>query len=225
MTLDKRLKLPSQVAINFILAAQDPARGGWRYAPRIDSDTSVVGWQIMALKSALLAELKVNPNVGIGATKWLNSVQYDFAGQDIGIGSKYGYKAASGGTGATIAIGLLCRIYLGTSQLDPGLQKGLRYLEAEGPDPKNMYYNYYATQVMRHYGGAPWEKWNIKMRDSLVNSQSKQGHMKGSWHMNGGHGSSGGRLYNTSMATMILEVYYRHMPIYGKQAAEEDFPL
>ena len=27
------------------------------------------------------------------------------------------------------------------------------------------------------------------------------------------------------MATMILEVYYRHMPIYGKAAAKEDFPL
>jgi hypothetical protein len=44
--------------------------------------------------------------------------------------------------------------------------------------------------------------------------------------MRGDHGSEkGGRLYCTSMATMILEVYYRHMPIYGKQAATEDFPL
>ena len=44
--------------------------------------------------------------------------------------------------------------------------------------------------------------------------------------MKGDHGSdSGGRIYCTSMATMILEVYYRHMPLYGKQAAEDDFPL
>jgi len=44
--------------------------------------------------------------------------------------------------------------------------------------------------------------------------------------MRGDHGSErGGRLYCTSMATMILEVYYRHMPIYGKQAATEEFPL
>ena len=35
----------------------------------------------------------------------------------------------------------------------------------------------------------------------------------------------GGRLYSTSLSTMILEVYYRHMPLYGKQAAEDDFPL
>jgi hypothetical protein len=64
------------------------------------------------------------------------------------------------------------------------------------------------------------------MRDQLVNSQEKQGHMKGSWHVAGDHGAErGGRLYVTSMATMILEVYYRHMPIYGKNAAEDDFPL
>ena len=63
------------------------------------------------------------------------------------------------------------------------------------------------------------------MRDWLVESQSQRGHENGSWHMSGGHSGQGGRLYCTSMATMILEVYYRHMPIYRKQAAEEDFPL
>ena len=51
--------------------------------------------------------------------------------------------------------------------------------------------------------------------------------MKGSWDVTaGGHvNERGGRLYVTSMATMILEVYYRHMPLYGKEAAEEDFLL
>jgi hypothetical protein len=86
---------------------------------------------------------------------------------------------------------------------------------------------------MRQYGGdevgephAMWEKWNKEMRDSLVNTQDKNGHQEGSWLMKGDHGSaSGGRVYCTSMATMILEVYYRHMQIYGKQATTEDFPL
>lgn len=94
-----------------------------------------------------------------------------------------------------------------------------------------MYYNYYATQVMRHNDGEPgkdgaWKKWNTEMRDWLVTSQAKGGHVEGSWYMAGDHGSThGGRVYCTSMATMILEVYYRHMPIYGKAAAKEDFPL
>ena len=125
----------------------------------------------------------------------------------------------------TTAVGLLCRMYLGWKKDEPALERGVQRLSKMGPSPSNMYYNYYATQVMRHFGGEPWEKWNVKMRDQLVNTQSKNGHMKGSWFINGGHGKRAGRLYSTSMAPMMLEVYYRHMPIYGKQAAEEDFPL
>jgi hypothetical protein len=61
----------------------------------------------------------------------------------------------------------------------------------------------------------------------LVNSQTKRDHAKGSSHFAAGdHGSSkGGRLYCTSLATMILEVYYRHAPIYQKQLDQDDFPL
>ena len=92
-----------------------------------------------------------------------------------------------------------------------------------------MYYNYYATQVMRHHGGPLWDKWNKTMRDQLVATQELgkgQCENTGSWNMGAGHGARvGGRLYNTALATMILEVYYRHMPIYAQQAAEDDFPL
>ncbi|MCH7729233.1 MAG: hypothetical protein IH991_22545 [Planctomycetes bacterium] len=95
-----------------------------------------------------------------------------------------------------------------------------------------MYYNYYATQVMRQFYAddkAPeWEAWNTKMRDGLVDTQvkNKNSHEFGSWHFTGDHGAGrGGRIYSTSMATMILEVYYRHMPIYQTAAAKEDLPL
>ena len=75
--------------------------------------------------------------------------------------------------------------------------------------------------------GEIWERWNNRMRDWLVNSQEKEGVKAGSWYMGkGGHANErGGRLYATSMATMMLEVYYRHLPIYRKQAAEEEFAL
>jgi len=82
--------------------------------------------------------------------------------------------------------------------------------------------------VMRHREGDPWTKWNNVMRDQLVNSQAQKGHEEGSWYMGAGedHGAkSGGRLYCTSMATMVLEVYYRQMPLYRPQSTEEDFPL
>jgi hypothetical protein len=77
---------------------------------------------------------------------------------------------------------------------------------------------------MRQYGGEPWKNWNAKMRDALVNSQQKDGIEVGSWYLREGLGSDkGGRLYSTAMCTMVLEVYYRHMPIYQTEASEEKF--
>jgi hypothetical protein len=218
MTHDKALMVPAQAALNFIVYAQDPIGGGWRYQPRTPGDTSVVGWQLMALKSGHMAYLQVPPNTIRGAIKFFDTVQVDS-------GSGYGYTTPGRGS-TTTAVGLLCRMYLGWKHDEPALERGVNYLSQTGPSPNNMYFNYYATQVMRQFGGEPWEKWNAVMRDRLVNAQDKQGPAAGSWFFNGGHGADkGGRLYNTSLATMILEVYYRHMPIYQKQATTEEFPL
>ena len=219
MTKDRKLMAPAQASLAFIAYAQDPVGGGWRYQPRQPGDTSVVGWQLMALKSGHMAYLQVPPNTVAGATKFLNAMQTDS-------GAKYGYASPGAGP-ATTAVGLLCRMYLGWKKDNPALQRGVAYLAGMGPSPSDMYFNYYATQVLRHHGDEQWDKWNTVMREQLVKSQIPSGHMAGSWDMpGGGHvNERGGRLYVTSMATMILEVYYRHMPIYGKEAAEEDFPL
>ncbi len=216
MTHDKGLYEPAQLAINFICYAQDPVGGGWRYNPHDRGDTSVVGWQIMALKSGHMGYLRIPPEVVQKAYRYLDTVQANS-------GAAYGYTDP--GTGpATTAIGLLCRMYLGWTHDEPALQRGVATLSKMGPT-SNAYYNYYATQVMRHWEGEEWEKWNNVMRDKLVNSQATQGHEAGSWKPAGHHSERGGRLYETSMSTMILEVYYRHLPIYRKQSTEEDFPL
>jgi hypothetical protein len=218
MTQDRKLIHPAQSSLNFIAAAQDPVGGGWRYKPNEAGDTSVFGWQIMALKSGHMAYLNVPPKTVTNGIRFLDSVQTDS-------GSGYGYTTPGKASGTT-AVGLLSRMYLGWDRDHPALERGVDRLSEIGPT-KNMYYNYYATQVMAQYDGARWKKWNGVMRDQLVNSQDKTGHAKGSWFIEGGdHGSqSGGRLYSTCMATMVLEVYYRNMPIYGTDSVEEDFPL
>lgn len=227
MTQDNGLRGPAQLSLNHIMYAQDPVGGGWRYSPRQPGDTSVVGWQLMALKSGHMAYLQVDPRTIRGATNFLDSVQAEN-------GAKYGYADPGGGQ-ATTAVGLLCRMYLGWKKDHPALKRGVDQLSAWGPlgakqgsKSTNMYYNYYATQVMRHYEGELWDKWNKEMRDWLVDSQeaNDKQHNFGSWHFTGDHhAEAGGRIYTTSLATMILEVYYRHMPLYAKQAAEDEFPL
>ena len=119
---------------------------------------------------------------------------------------------------------------MGWDKNSPGLMDGVDYLDETGPDTTdkaNMYYNYYATQVMKHWGGDTWKKWNSKMRDFLVKSQSKKGPTTGSWFYNEtSHAQErGGRLYVTSMCCMTLEVYYRYLPLYGEEAADDDFVL
>jgi len=219
MTQDRSLIAPTQAALNYITFAQDPVGGGWRYNAKQAGDTSVVGWQIMALKSGHLGYLDVPRSTIAGASKFLDHVSTES-------GSQYGYTGPQSGRESTTSIGLLCRMYLGWKLDSQPLQDGIELLSAKGPSQTDMYYNYYATQVMRQEDGKHWEKWNPKLRDYLVGKQDKTGHQTGSWHFNGGHGASrGGRLYNTAMSTMILEVYYRNMPIYSKAAAQEDFPL
>jgi hypothetical protein len=219
MTHDKGLYAPAQQALNFIAYAQDPVGGGWRYQPRQRGDTSVVGWQIMAMKSGHMAYLRIPPITVQRASRFLDSVQADG-------GAQYGYTDPAVGRQATTAVGLLSRMYLGWKKDNPALQKGVQWISDHGPSKTDMYYNYYATQVMRHWEGDLWDQWNRVMRDQLVNSQATKGHEAGSWFMPAGHVTDrGGRLYCTAMATMVLEVYYRHMPIYRKQASEEDFPL
>jgi hypothetical protein len=224
MTEDPALAVPTQQAINYIVTAQC-ADGGWRYQPRDASggDTSVVGWQVMALKSAYMGHLIVPPQTINGSSLFLDKVQSNG-------GAMYGYQGPSTRVRpACTAAGLLCRMYLGWDKNHPGLQKGVETLVDIGVRKDNIYYDYYAAQVLRHVGGPEWDKFNTELRDWLVETQSQSGGSKGSWYFPqaGMHTGpkEGGRLAATSFATMILEVYYRHMPLYAEQEEEDAFPL
>ncbi len=214
MTGDQQLKPYAQKAVDFIVHAQHP-RGGWRYVPGSPGDTTVTGWQVMALKSAKLAGLYVPSHTTELAKEYLDSVQ------DSG-GVFYGYQRPGKDSGPT-SVATLLRMYLGWQRNDPRLVGGYAFLASQGPSPTNMYFNYYATQVLHHHGGSDWERWNIRMRDLLVARQASSGHETGSWYFEDAYGKAGGRLYTTAMCTMILEVYYRHMPLYGEEAVEDAF--
>ena len=232
MTKDPKLAPFAQGSIWFMEDVQDPVGGGWRYELPERGDTSVVGWQVMALKSAKLSGLNINRRTWRLVDKFLNSV----AETD---GSSYGYTdppRGRRGKKSQTSIGLLCRMYMGWKKDTPGLKRGVERLDDAGPErlkgkktTVDMYYNYYATQVMKQYGGDAWTNWNPKMRDYLVNSQSKEGNKTGSWFFPSSDGANssvkGGRLYNTALACMTLEVYYRYLPIYTDKSISDDFKL
>jgi len=212
MTKDPALEDYAQGAIDFVCYAQDRNGGGWRYTPGEPGDTTVTGWQLMGLKSGQMAGLLVpRPTVYL-VHRFLDGVESDY-------GAQYGYMSPQPRQ-ATTAIGLLCRMYTGWRRDRPALARGVKLLDEWGPSETNMYYNYYATQVLHHWHGPEWQRWNPKMRDYLVATQAATSHEAGSWYFPDRHGDKGGRLYNTAMAVMILEVYYRYMPIYRQQAVE-----
>jgi hypothetical protein len=217
MTRNEQLLVPAQAAIDCVMAWQNPSTGGWGYNPKTGSTTSIACMNALALKTGQLAGLQVNPASFQRFGEWLDFVAY----KD---GAGYGYVSNKDENmwmkNATTSQGLLCRMYLGWKRTNPALQRGIEALAKRGPDKGNFYYDYYASQVMHHAQGPAWDAWNAQMKGILLQSQSAAGHEKGSWLVkNGDKGVAyGGRLYMTAMATMTLEVYYRHMSIYGDQA-------
>ena len=226
MTRDPRLRDPAQRAINFIVAAQHPKQGGWRYSPQHESDTSVSGWQMMALRSGELSGLKVPRTSFNRLSNWL-----DFAQADGADGSRYVYLPASpqlqhrSASMVMTAEALLMRLYLGWERDDARMIAGANYLLTNLPrygtpnqPARDAYYWYYATQVMFQIQGRHWETWNPQLRELLVDSQVQDGFLAGSWDpidpLPDRWGRQAGRIYVTAMHLLMLEVYYRHLPLY-----------
>jgi hypothetical protein len=224
MTKDPELREPAQKALNFILAAQHPTFGGWRYAPQASTDTSVSGWQIMALKSGELAGLSVPQEAYGKIGRWLDGAQTSG-------GAQYSYRPEAqivhqrSPSLAMTAEGLLMRLYTGWDRTNPQVVAGVEHLRQNLPSIgtrtqplRDSYYWYYATQVMFQVQGDAWNAWNERLRNLLVNSQVQSGPLSGSWDPRGAvpdrWGLEGGRLYVTAMHLLMLEVYYRHLPLY-----------
>lgn len=216
LTHDGQLQNVAQKSLDFIAWAQEKQGGGWRYAPGEPGDLTVTGWQIMALKSGQMARLNVPRPTIYRAQHFLDLVQSDN-------GAAYGYQPGFRSARTCTAIGLLSRMYTGWRRNKPALYEGVKRLMQWGPSADDMYYNYYATQVLHHWEGPDWQEWNRKMRELLLSAQARAGnqHEVGSWYAGGGKGDVGGRLYNTAMAILTLEVYYRHLPLYSAEANRE----
>lgn len=234
MTRDPRFGPPATRAVGYAVAAQGP-NGGWRYEPRQPGDMSVTGWFLMALKSAEMAGIEVPSIVFSDLARFVDSVAVDD-------GIRYGYRfeppvrpddpqvaaavrRPSPITAAVTAEGLLARQFLGWPRDEPRLRAGVEQL-LEPPlfdfeRSKDVYAWYYVTQVVHNLGGEPWTRWNASMREELPARQVRRGGEAGSWDPGlDKWGTWGGRLFTTCFCTWMLEVYYRHLPLYDAVAAE-----
>src|SRR5262249_3958295 len=136
----------------------------------------------------------------------------------------YGYNTPAAPP-RTSATAVLCLEYMGRGPRDFALAKALHQLGLPQNYPTRerpgIYFLFYATQAMHHFGGREWEAWNPRVRDLLLDLQDQgkdpeHPHQKGSWSPFGDdYAPQGGRLMYTSLALLTLEVYYYHVPLNG----------
>ncbi|MCA9087731.1 MAG: hypothetical protein KDA90_03745 [Planctomycetaceae bacterium] len=205
------LRRPLERAVNFILAAQ-LRDGGWRYIKGEErGDVSVLGWQIMALKSAELAGIEIP---AMPKQRMIQFLQKASIGQHGGLA---GYRLNDPPSPTMTAEALFCRQVLGLAPASESAatDEAVNYLLQNKPSRRqlNYYYWYYGTLAMYQRGGAPWEEWNTAMRDLVVSEQERSGPNAGSWPPRDPWSGYGGRIYSTAVATLSLEVYYRYKSV------------
>jgi hypothetical protein len=218
---DPSLRRPAERALRFIVQSQSGETGGWRYQPGQPGDTSVFGWNMFALRSARLAGIAVPKNVLRGCKYYLDSA----AGDSSKV--TYSYMPGRPVTAVMTAEALLSRQYMGWPRDFPPLVKGAKHVavDLEQSEERNIYYWYYATQLLHNMQNDDWQRWNVRVRDGLVAMQVKgdgcdRGSWDPAWPQPDRWGQSGGRLFLTALSSLTLEVYYRYLPLY--QPADAD---
>ncbi len=185
----------------------------------------------MALKSAQMAGLDVPDETFGKIAGWLDRAQgpaqdgrYVYNPWNKDTAEERGGRLPSP---AMTAEAMLMRMYLGQHRDNPRLLAGAEYLKANLPEVgtreqplRNCYYWYYATQAMYQMQGDYWTAWNDQMGPLLAKAGQVPGRPLGRQLASAASplpdrwGQAAGRIYVTAMHLLMLEVYYRHLPLF-----------
>ncbi|MFC1672393.1 hypothetical protein ACFL01_04590, partial [Planctomycetota bacterium] len=185
------------------------------------NDTSVSGWQLMALKSAKIGSLHV-PQENIERTKrWLEiagggNYRGDFCYTVMGTDPTKEYNIKPGSIRMR-AVGCLGYYFFGMATPQDDIMrnsgevfmKNLPSWDASGKGV-DLYYWYYATLVNFQTDGKYWSAWNVAMKDALLKNQQVGGHADGSWAPVDTYSSRWSRPGITALSTLCMEVYTRY---------------
>ena len=192
------------------LAMED--NGGWRYTPSArDSDLSVTGWQLLALRAAQDAELNVPAKAIERAVAYVRRCAEPSGG--FVYMPKRGYDPNASMTGTGVLALQICGDH-GSDIVRRGGDWLLRHpMEFKGPF---FYYSaYYSTQATFQLGGRYWEHWR-PLRDRVLLPQQRD---DGSWMAPNDETSvvsQLGPIYSTALAVLSLTVEYKYLPIYQR---------
>ncbi len=202
MTRRQDLREPLENAVDLIIRTQNP-EGGWRYQPRVaDADISVVICQIMALRAAANAGVRVPRDTTARAIEYVKRCANNADGG-------FSYMVTNRGSGqARTGAGVLSLIVMGQRNAEE-CQRGLEYLMTRPPGTRDghvFYALYYCTQAMYQAGGKYWQYWYPKAAEYLLSTQRSDG----SWF------DGPGQAYASAMGVLALQVPAALLPIYQK---------
>jgi Prenyltransferase and squalene oxidase repeat len=211
--LSSEIRAALSRAVDLIIKAQDLHKdasnaGGWRYQPTSrDSDISVTGWQVMALRAAKSAGCAVPSDNIDRAVDYLKRCAVKQQGG-------FGYQPGQGPNNPRTGTGILALEICG-EHLTPEAVAGAEYLLKHPPRWSSEYFFYevyYCSQAMFQAGDKYFQTYYPKLATILLAHQDKDG----SWLSGDGNDRSGGRNYCTATAVLALTVEYRYLPIYQR---------
>lgn len=188
-----------------------PMAGGWRYEPNSnDSDLSVSGWCIAALRACQDAGLHVPRNRAERALSFVLACHH--AEQRA-----FAYQPGGAPTVSMTSVALLCLHLLDAAdRVDaPRLEKFLVDKRVRGDDRFFYYAHYHAAQAAYQAGGGTWDVVWKNTWEQLLPMQKKE---DGTWPKKEDPGSDRkeGRVYSTIMACLALSVPLRLLPLYQR---------
>jgi len=187
---------------------QSSQTGGWRYQPAsTDSDLSVTGWQLLALRAAK------DIGTDVPAANIDLAIEYvkKCAARD---GRGFCYQPGGGPTPVLTGTGLLALTVCGEDDCAEvhGAADFLRLRPLRYKDAWYFYGVYYTTIGMYKRGGDDWKQARPALFIELLSNQLPDG----SWKAGNGNELPFGRVYSTTMAVLALSVEYGYLPIYQR---------
>jgi hypothetical protein len=213
MAPNPMLETAAKRALRVVIDGQN-RHGGWTYncKPDARNDLSYTGWCVQAIKAAKLARIYC-----VGLDEALASSVGGLC-HNASPAGEFGY---TGPTKSNLTgVGVLGLQLLG-GKSPQYITRGLSALKNvtcdwDNPLGRNpIYYWYYITQVKFLEGRSAWEDWEAQLSSELVQHQTRiqgsgvDGKDLGFWEPASQAEHCKSRIYNTTLCTLSLEVYYK----------------
>lgn len=207
------VKRALEKGIRLILESQayqknDRHQGGWRYQiDSRDSDLSVTGWQVLALRAA--------KDIGCDVPAEAIDQAIQYVKECAMKGNRgFGYQPGNGPTPTLTGTGITCLEVCGAHHT-PEAVGGAQWLLSNPLRERDSYFYYgvYYTGVgMYKMGGEHAAASRAHLIDTLLPLQDRDG----GWTPTHGSERGAGRIYSTSLAVLALAIEYAYLPIYQR---------